>query len=377
MMCSHLSYTLAGFWINLPIGGLAILLLAVVHIPEQLPKAPMRQFLQSPGLVRKFDLAGASLLAPAVVMLLLALEFGGKAYPWSSATVIGLFCGAGVATALFLAWEHLVAGNDDAMLPLALFRARVFVAACLTNVCVFGCTFISAYFLPIYFQSIQGSSPFTSGVHLLPSILSQLVLSIVSGVAVSRLGYYLPWAVAAAVLMSVGSGLVSTWSIGTGAGQWIGYQILLGAGRGAILQMGMVAIQTVLPNSQIAVAMAVLTFTQGLGSSILITVANTIFDNSLASEIQSRAPGVSAGAVLAAGATAFRNVVPEEELPGVLEAYAISFDRVFYLMIGLAVVTFVTSWGLGWHDVRQKKGHKPKVVSVPPQGQAEKGGSNV
>lgn len=352
----------AGFWINLPIGGLAIFLLTIVHIPEQLPKAPVRQFLKSPHLVRKFDLAGASLLVPAVVMLLIALEFGGRTYPWSSATVIGLFCGAGGATALFLAWEHLFAG-DDAMLPLALFRSRVFVAACLTNMGVFGCTFISAYFLPIYFQSIQGSSPFTSGVHLLPSILSQLVLSIVSGVAVSRLGYYLPWAIAAAVLMSVGSGLISTWSTDTDAGHWIGYQILLGAGRGAIIQMGMVAVQTVLPNSQIAVAMAVLTFTQGLGSSVLITVANTIFDNSLVSELHSLAPSVSADAVLAAGATAFRDFVPEEELPGVLEAYATSFDRAFYLMVGLAAATFVTSWGLGWHDVRNKEEQKSKGAS--------------
>lgn len=241
------------------------------------------------------------------------------------------------------------------MLPLFLFRNRVVVAAFLTTMCVFGSTFIAAYFLAIYFQSIQGSSPFTSGVHMLPSILSQMLMAVVSGVGVSKLGYYLPWAVFASVIMTIGSGLIATWSTTTGIGQWIGYQVILGMGRGAALQQGMIALQTVLPDSQVAVGMAVMMFLQGLMGSIFISIANTIFDNSLLSEIRSRAPGVNAEAVLAAGATAFRKVVSPEQLPNVLEAYAISFDRVFYLAIGLTATTFVTSWGLGWRDVRKKK----------------------
>lgn len=112
--------------------------------------------------------------------------------------------------------------------------------------------------------------------------------------------------------------------------------------------------QSVLPQSQLAVALAVLVFIQGLGCSILISVANTIFDNSLESEIVSKAPGVNAGAVIAAGATSFRKLVSQEELPNVLKAYATSFDRTFYMVIGLSCATFITSWGLGNHDVRKK-----------------------
>lgn len=101
--------------------------------------------------------------------------------------------------------------------------------------------------------------------------------------------------------------------------------------------------------------MAVMMFFQGLMGSILISIANTIFDNSLLSEIRSRAPGATAEAVLAAGATAFRKVVSPEQLPNVLEAYATSFDRVFYLAIGLTATTFVVSCGLGWRDVKKIK----------------------
>lgn len=325
-----------------------------MHIPEQHHKAPVHTFLRSRNLTRTFDLGGALILIPSVVMVLLALQFGGNTHPWASATVIGLFVGFGAMAALFLVWEWRIA-DADAMLPLFLFRNRIVVAAFLTTACVFGSTFIASYFLPIYFQSIQGSSPFTSGVHMLPSILSQMLMAVVSGVGISKLGYYLPWAVFAGAIMTIGSGLIATWSTTTGMGKWIGYQIILGMGRGAALQQGMIALQTVLPDSQVAVGMAVLMFLQGLMGSIFISIANTIFDNSLLSEIRSRAPSANAEAVLAAGATAFRNVVSPEQLPEVLEAYAISFDRVFYLAIGLTATTFVTSWGLGWRDVREKK----------------------
>lgn len=225
------------FYINLPIGGVAAVALAAVRIPEQVSKPEVRSFLRRPGLWRRFDLVGTTLLVPSVMMLLLALHYGGGGtYPWSSATVIGLFCGAGAVGAVFVAWEWRV-GEDDAMVPLSMFRETVVVAGCLTNLCLFSCTFITSYFLPLYFQSVQGSSPFTAGVHMLPSIVSQLITAVLSGFAVSKLGYYLPWAIFSAVLSSVGSGLISTWTVGTNTGTWIGYQVVLGVGRGAGIQM--------------------------------------------------------------------------------------------------------------------------------------------
>ncbi|KAK7706654.1 hypothetical protein SLS64_007485 [Diaporthe eres] len=343
------------FYINLPIGGVAAAALAAVRIPEQAPKPPFRSFVARPGLWRRLDLVGTALLVPAVVMLLLALHYGGGgAYPWGSATVVGLFCGAGAVGALFVAWEWHV-GGEDAMMPLSMFRERVVLAGSLTNLCLFSCTFVTSYFLPLYFQSVQGSSPFTAGVHMLPSIISQLITAVLSGFAVSKLGYYLPWALFSAVLSSVGAGLISTWTVGTNTGTWIGYQIILGVGRGAGIQMALIAVQTVLPSSQIAVAMAMLTFIQGLGSAVLISVANTIFDDSLASQIRSRAPHVDPKAVIAAGATAFRKVVPAEDLPAVVKSYAVSFDRTFYLAVALSALCLFTSLGLGNNDVRAKQ----------------------
>lgn len=60
-------------------------------------------------------------------------------------------------------------------------------------------------------------------------------------------------------------------------------------------------------------------------------------------------------AILAAGATAFRDVVAGDRLAGVLKAYSVSIDRVFYLVCGASVGAFCLGWGMGWKDIRKKK----------------------
>ena len=71
-----------------------------------------------------------------------------------------------------------------------------------------------------------------SGVYMLPSILAQLFAAVLAGRLVGVLGRFLPFALACATLASIGYGLCSTFSPHTSTGEWIGYQILIGAGRG-------------------------------------------------------------------------------------------------------------------------------------------------
>jgi hypothetical protein len=55
--------------------------------------------------------------------------------------------------------------------------------------------------------------------------------------AVGKTGYHLPFCVLAGVLMAIGGGLISTYTPTTPTGRWIGYEIILGAGRGLGMQM--------------------------------------------------------------------------------------------------------------------------------------------
>lgn len=212
-------------------------------------------------ILQTFDVAGSAILIGTVIQLLLALHFGGSEYPWGSPTVIGLLCGFGAAAILFVGWEYRAGPN--ALIPLELFLNRVLTCGTMMNLCASGLTYIATYFIPIYFQSILGDSPMESGIHMLPSILSSILFTILSGTlsksrpfnaenssridlwsradgkrfVVSKLGYYLPWAVFAALITAAGCGLMSSWSVTTSTGEWIGYQILYGSGRGLGMQM--------------------------------------------------------------------------------------------------------------------------------------------
>lgn len=95
-------------------------------------------------------------------------------------------------------------------------------------------------------------------------------------------------------------------------------------------------------------------FSQILSGSIALTIANLIFDSSLRHEVPLYAPGVNPESLLAAGASGVRNILSTDQLAGVLKAYSISVDRVFYLAVGFSAVLFCASWGMGWKDIRKK-----------------------
>lgn len=130
--------------------------------------------------IPELDLTGFVLFVPPAVMLLLALQYGsGNTFAWDSATIIGLFVGAAVSAVIFILWERRK--GDKAMLPGSLIKQRRVWTACLYGTLGVCCMITASNFLPTYFQAVRGDSPTMSGVHVLPSILSQLIAVILSG----------------------------------------------------------------------------------------------------------------------------------------------------------------------------------------------------
>ncbi|KAE8552422.1 hypothetical protein EYB25_006316 [Talaromyces marneffei] len=340
------------FYINLPVGGLVAVLLVFLKIPEQIPKPKGLKSVST--VLGNLDLIGFTLFAPAAIMFLLALQYGGSTYPWNSATIIGLFVGAGVTFIIFMLWEYRV--GDKAMLPYSIFTIRTVWAGCVTYGFLASLLLCGSYYLPIYFQAIKDASPMISGVDILPSIISQMLSAILSGQLLGRIGYYLPLSVLGTSLAAIGNGLVSTFSTTTSTGMWIGYQIILGVGRGIGLQMPIIAVQNTLKLQQVPTAMAMLMFCQSFFSATFLSFADVIFNNSLRTLIPQEAPDVNLEAVIQAGATAFRSVVPAADLQAVLKAYATSIDHVFYLAVGASCAAFLSSWAMGWIDIRKKQG---------------------
>jgi hypothetical protein len=101
---------------------------------------------------------------------------------------------------------------------------------------------------------------------------------------------------------------------------------------------------------------SVVIFIQSLGTAITLAISDAIFEGSLESELPKQAPLADAAAIIAAGATHFRTIVSEQDLPGVLAAYSLSINRVFYLAAGVSGLGLLTALGMGWVNVSKKRG---------------------
>ncbi|KAJ6783403.1 hypothetical protein PWT90_02213 [Aphanocladium album] len=336
------------FYINLPVGAITIIAFLVTNIPDK------RKYVQNQGklTLAKMDMVGFLLFAPAAVMILLALEFGGSKFAWNSPTIIGLFAGGGIEVILFLLWERRA--GMTAMIPLPIIGKRQVWTACVASMFMFSTMLGAGYYLPVYFQTVRGLSPLHSGISMLPAIVTQLVVTVVCGGMVQRVGYYMPFMIASAVIIAIANGLISTWNPHTKTLTWAGYQVLLGIGRGMAFQMPVIAIQAHTPPALASVATATMVLFQTFFGSVFLAIVNTLFNTKLKQELNNRLPEIGADKIINAGAADIKSVVPADKIAQVLESYSLGVNEVFYAVAAICVCMFIFSWGTGWTDIRKK-----------------------
>ncbi|EPE04209.1 mfs transporter [Ophiostoma piceae UAMH 11346] len=359
------------FYINLPLGLIVAVPLLLIHIPEQIPKRPPREVI--PQLHKHLDLVGFTLFAPFIVMLLLAIQFGGNQFAWDSSQVIGLFVGSGVTFLVWVVWNYRK--GEDGLLPFPILKRRIVWMSGLYYTCMCSSLIGCSYFLPIYFQAVKGVTAIMSGVYTLATIVPQVIGAVGSGMVIGKTGFVPPFAVGGSVFFIIGAGLYTTLQPGTPTANWVGYQILSGFGRGLGFQMSIIATQHAVSAQELSAAMAFIVWCQYMGPSIFLTLFNTIFDTKLVHFLRQDVPTVNPQVILSAGATNFRKVVPANVIPGVLKAYSDSLDIVFYMVLALSFVCFFAGFGMGFKDIRVKPGQASTKL-VGSSGRDGRSGSN-
>lgn len=193
---------------------------------------------------------------------------------------------------------------------------------------------------------------------LLPLVLSMAVTSLASGSLMDIVKHYTPFLIFASVMMSIGSGLLTTLQANTPTSAWIGYQILFGAGAGSGLHQTMMAIQSSFQKSRdIAAGTAMMIFAQILGAAVAVGMAQSVFGNKLVNGIQAaELKGVSVHVLLHTGATDIRKVLSGESLESVLRLYTHAIDQAFYVSVGLAAVSVIGGLAMEWNCVRGRRG---------------------
>jgi EmrB/QacA subfamily drug resistance transporter len=171
------------FFLNVPIGIVALIVALRVVRESRSPEG------------RRLDLPGQALAIVALGSLTFAL-IEANSYGWTSATILGLFVTAAVALAAFL-WVEL--RSQSPMLQLKFFRNPTFAAAAAcAGIISFG-MFGMFFFMSLFFQSVQGYTPFQAGLRTLPASGVIVIVAPLAGRIAGRIGSKVPMAVGLAM----------------------------------------------------------------------------------------------------------------------------------------------------------------------------------
>jgi hypothetical protein len=360
--CFYIKYVLALLlgaqsydvcFLSLPIGAVSIaVILFVLRIPRESGKG--RSLFSR---IKELDLLGASVLIPAIICLLLALQWGGSTYPWNNSRIIGLFVGFGCLITIFIVTQ-IKLGDNATLPPRILGQRTVLASVCFAT--MFGASFfVLVFYLPLYFQSVKGASATKSGIDVLPLMLATVLSSIVTGGLITVVGYYTPFIIAGSILFAIGAGLITTYAIDMPFGKWFGYQVLTGAGVGVGFQIPIIATQTVLSLEDVPVGTACVIFFQSLGGALFISVGQTVFQNGIIRGTHQFAPGLDPQVLLRAGATEIRSALTKvgmlDHYQGAIQAYMVGLIDSYRVSVGCVAAAALASFFFEWRSVKDEE----------------------
>jgi len=329
LFTDHLSWRWV-FYINLPIGALALAAIATrLHLPVS--KSP-----------HKVDFAGASLLAVGVVSLLLATVWGGIDYPWGSWQIIGLFATSAIAGLLFIVREHFA---QEPIIPLNLFKNAVFRVSTILSLLIGIVMFGALIFLPEYQQIVRGDSATKSGLMLLPLVVGIMGASVTSGRLITKFGRYRVFPIFGTAMLVFSFWLFSHIAVDTSR-VWLGvWMLLLGLGVGSVMPVLTLAVQNAVDRKQLGTATSSVVFFRSIGSALGAAIFGTILANRLTLHLAQTIPG-GHGTKIAEGLhsnIAGLAALPPQIVHTVLVAFSRSFHDVFLFGIPFAIAAFVTA----------------------------------
>lgn len=257
----HLSWSLI-FWINLPLGAFAMLVLN-----NPLKKLPVvaRQ--------HRIDAAGATLLVIATALLLLGLNWGGATFPWLSAQVLGAFAASAIVWFFF---SLRIMQAREPLVSLDILRNPIVLAATMSMFLSQAASIGLSVYLPIYLQHFIGLSVADSGMALLGLLLGTVAGAAISGRLVGRIFHYKRIAVVGAMIGVVCLGALAMVAETASLAVVEGLAAGAGLGTGMTFPVATISVQNAVERAHLGVATGVLTFLRSLGGALGVAVLGAI-----------------------------------------------------------------------------------------------------
>jgi EmrB/QacA subfamily drug resistance transporter len=271
------------FWINVPIGLVALGICAfALRLTRRSTKISI-------------DYLGITLMAAAVSATVLVAVWGGTEYAWSDPTILILAGGAVLGWVLFFLSQRRAA---EPIIPLRLFRNRIFNIATLLGLIVIGVgMFAIIGYLPTYLQMVYSVSATESGLLLLPMVVGLMATALPSGQLIGRTGRYKIYPILGTVVVGVAAFLMSTLNVDTSLAVVCLYVFLLGAGLGLIMQNLTLAVQNAFPATDVGTATSANNFFREIGATLATAAVGAVFADRLTHQLATRLPADATAAV--------------------------------------------------------------------------------
>jgi len=341
------------FYINLPLGVLALIVTSAVL------KLPYRR------LEHRIDYLGSALMVSGVSCLLLVSSWGGTEYGWTSRMIVGLTV-AGVALLALFIWQE--ARADEPLLPLRLFRDRIFSVSSTIGLIVGASMFGAIAFLPIYLQVVKGDSATVSGLRLVPLMLGLVGSSVISGSLISRTGRYRVYPIAGMAIVIVGMMLMTRLTEHTSMTEVSAYMFVLGVGVGMVMQVIVLAVQNSADYKDLGTATAGVNFFRSMGSAFGVAIFGSVLTNRLDVELPRLLPAGSelhAGQVLGSTPAQLRALPPAVH-DAAVHAFSLSLHTMFLWVVPIVVVGFALTWLLREIPLRETVHVGAEGAAAPP-----------
>jgi EmrB/QacA subfamily drug resistance transporter len=316
------------FFVTMPLGVGAIILISRFYSEDH----HRRQ--------HRLDIAGALLLAGAVVSLLLVLLQFGRRFGWASPETTSLLALSGVLLVLFVLQERRAA---EPMVPLSLFKNRVVIAASLAVFLAGGLAIGVQSYVPLFEQGVNEGSATRAGLILAPMSISWIFGAMASGRMIIKFGFF-PSAMTGGVLLVVGSaGMLfvsaeTTIYIASVAG------FFMGIGMGFITNACVIAVQNSVEWEQRGIATASTQFFRSIGGSISVAIMGALLNSRMAdrlAEIRDLPAGANADSMLT---EENRITLPSEVLDAMQRALSASLHEVFIFVALTAVLSLMAAY---------------------------------
>lgn len=312
------------FFINLPIGALAILAFAVSFKPRGIRQS------------RKVDWQGAIALSTTLGAMILVASLGGHAFDWISWQSAGLVGLCLVALVAFIAIEHRA---PEPLIPPSLFKINNIRNATVLTMAS-GVTMLGAMtYVPLYLQIAKGLSPTASGLMLVPLTIGIMTASNIAGRYMSRTGHYrflpalgLTVHAGAALCLSFLSPDTPLWLFGVLMG-------VTGLGTGCIGPVLTTVVQNAAPSEHLGSATASNVMFRQIGGTMAVAIFGAIFGARLAAGLGGQSGLLADGGQISPAAIA--NMAPDQRL-FVAEVVSGAMHPIYWLtaLVALGAMAF-------------------------------------